>query len=338
MTLQQFQEEWLPRIESALQNSVNAFEFGDSAGLQDMLRYHMGWLQNESEPSARGKRLRPLITLLSTGAFGQPPDKAMPGAAAIELLHNFTLIHDDIEDESPLRHGRPTLWKKWGIAQAINAGDALFAIAQLAMLSLVNTSGQYIVLDAIREFNRVCLQLTKGQFLDISAESASQVSTDTYLSMINGKTAALLGFASSLGALVSGQPAHVYAQMTEFGQSLGMAFQIQDDIIGIWGDPEVTGKSAASDLLSKKKTLPVLFGLSKCEAFQVLWAEEPTSDTDVKQMANLLEECGAKAYAEGEAKQYTEMAFSLLASVFSQPNEYSEALLEITQTLTFRQS
>ncbi len=338
MTLEHLQEEWVPQIETSLEKFLDAFDFGDSEGLRSMLRYHLGWIEGENGPGFRGKRLRPLITLFCTGAFGQEVSKAMPGAVAVELLHNFTLVHDDIEDQSPLRHGRPTLWKKWGIAQAINAGDALFSIAQLSMLALANSSSQYVVLDALREFNRVCLQLTRGQYLDISFESASKVTTGTYLNMVTGKTAALLAFSAGLGALIAGQPAPVYAQLAEFGECLGLAFQIQDDILGIWGDPEITGKSAASDITSHKKTLPVLYGLSASTAFQELWERETITDLMVDQMAELLEDCGAKEFTLGESKRYTDLAFQLLELVFQKPNEFSEALYEITGHLTNRQT
>lgn len=338
MTLRHLQEEWLPQIETSLENFIAAFEFGDSEGMRYMLRYHMGWVEEESSSAAHGKRLRPLLTLLTTGAFGQEINKAIPGAVAVELLHNFTLIHDDIEDHSPLRHGRPTLWKKWGFAQAINAGDALFSISQLSMLALANTSSQYVVLDALREFNRVCLQLTRGQYLDISFESNSNVTTGAYLNMITGKTAALLAFSTSLGALIAGQPAPVYAQLAEFGECLGLAFQIQDDTLGIWGDPEITGKSAASDILSHKKTLPILYGLSASTEFQKLWEQEAITDSMVCQMADLLESCGAKEFVVRESRRYTDLAFQLLKTTFPQPNEYSKALYEIANLLTSRQA
>jgi geranylgeranyl diphosphate synthase, type I len=338
MTLQQLQEVWGPQIETSLETFIGALDFGNSEGLRSMLRYHMGWIEDESNPLIRGKRIRPLITLLSTGAFGQDINKAMPGAVAVELLHNFTLIHDDIEDQSPLRHGQPTLWKKWGIAQAINAGDALFSVAQLSMQALENSSSQFVVLEALREFNNVCLKLTQGQYLDISFESTSKVTTETYLDMITGKTAALIAFAAGLGALIAGQPAPIHAQLSEFGECLGLAFQIQDDYLGIWGDPAVTGKSAASDLLSHKKTLPVLYGLSASTKFQEIWHQETITDSMMDQMANLLEDCGAKEFVNSESSRYNELAYKLLGIVFPKPNDFSEALYELAEILTNRQA
>ena len=143
MTLENLQTILVPQIEDALKTFINSIDFRSSSELGQMLRYHMGWEDDGPAKASTGKRLRPLIALLATGAFGDYPTKAMPAAVAVELLHNFTLIHDDIEDQSPMRHGRPTLWQKYGTAQAINAGDALFSIAQLSILDLAKTCNQH---------------------------------------------------------------------------------------------------------------------------------------------------------------------------------------------------
>ena len=237
MTLEKLQALLTPQIEDTLKAFIDSMDYGSSPELREMLRYHMGWEDENAARASRGKRLRPLIALLTTGAFSEYPTKALPAAVAVELLHNFTLIHDDIEDQSPLRHGRPTLWQKYGTAQAINAGDALFSIAQLSMLDLAKTCNQYVVLDAARYFNRMCLHLTRGQQLDISFETQSEVSVEAYKDMIAGKTAALIAYTVSLGALVSGQTETEYHKLSEYGEFLGLAFQIQDDILGIWGRP-----------------------------------------------------------------------------------------------------
>ena len=336
MALKNLQLILVPQIESALIAFFDTLNFGASQELGQMLRYHLGWEADETGSTATGKRLRPLITLLATGAFNEIPAKAMPAAIAVELLHNFTLIHDDIEDQSPLRHGRPTLWQKYGPAQAINAGDALFSIAQLSMLNLVETSGQYVVLDAMREFNRTCLHLTQGQYLDISFESQMDVAVPTYMDMIAGKTGALIAFAASLGALVSGQTLTEYHKLAEFGRYLGLAFQIQDDILGIWGDPKVTGKSAASDILTHKKSLPNLIGLAECPEFRKLWQEESLAHGEVLKMASVLENCGVREKLNQQSEELTQLAYQTLDSVFPEKNDYSEALYELTGFLLDR--
>ena len=333
MTLENLQALLSPQIENALIKFIDTIDFGSSPELGQMLRYHMGWADDNP---TKGKRLRPLMALLTTGAFGEYPTKALPAAVAVELLHNFTLIHDDIEDQSPIRHGRATLWQKYGAAQAINAGDALFSIAQLSLLDLAQTCTQYVVLDAARNFNRTCLHLTQGQYLDISFETTSEVTVEAYKNMIAGKTAALIAYTAGLGALVSGQTETEYMKLSEYGELLGLAFQIQDDILGIWGDPEVTGKSAASDILTRKKTLPNLFGLAQCPEFRSLWESKTLKEEDVRQMADLLEQCGIREQVEAEAGELTTQAFDTLASVFPEPNDYSEALHEMTGFLLNR--
>jgi len=335
MTLEKLQALLSPQIENALISSIDSTDFGSGPELGQMLRYHLGWAD---ENPSKGKRLRPLIMLLTTGAFGEYPTKAMPAAVAVELLHNFTLIHDDIEDQSPMRHGRPTLWQKYGPAQAINAGDALFSIAQLSMLDLAETCNQYVVLDAARDFNRMCLHLTQGQYLDISFETRAEVTVEAYKNMIAGKTAALTAYTAGLGALVSGQTETEYHKLSEFGKFLGLAFQIQDDILGIWGDPAVTGKSAASDILTRKKTLPNLFGLAQCPEFLSMWQKETLTEEDTLQMAELLEQCDIRKQVEAEASELTTQAFNSLASVFPETNDYSEALYELTGLLLNRKA
>jgi geranylgeranyl diphosphate synthase type I len=338
MALQTLQSEWVPKIETALEQTLEAQEFEGSKGVRDMLRYHLGWPSDTAPAGARGKRLRPLITLLVTGAFNRDPADVLPGAVSIELLHNFTLIHDDIEDHSPLRHGRPTIWKKWGIAQAINTGDALFTIAELSMLNLLDTLSPKDVLKAARELNRTCLKLIRGQYLDLSFESAESIETTTYLDMIGGKTAALISFASGLGALVAGQSESIQNRVSEYGRDLGLAFQIIDDDLGIWGDPTVTGKSAASDILARKKSLPVLYGLSSSAEFQQYWGQETLTTEDVSVMAELLVEIGAQENVREDSTHFTQKAYQALEQVFPNPNDHAQALFELTELLLTRRA
>lgn len=230
-----------------------------------MMHYHMGWananLQPQTMPS--GKRLRPIFCLLACEAVGGNPGDALPAAAAIEILHNFSLVHDDIEDGDETRHHRTTVWKLWGVPLAINSGDAMFALA-FAALSRLQRRGisPNQILQAIDIFTKTCIELTEGQHLDMRFEQRNDVQPDDYFHMIKGKTASLLGCATAIGALVGhGSSAQVKA-MQHFGQSVGLAFQIQDDILGIWGDPDVTGKPTGNDVLRQKKSLPLLHALN----------------------------------------------------------------------------
>lgn len=184
--------------------------------------------------------------------------------------------------------------------------------------------------------NKVCLHLIRGQYLDIAFETAPDVTVETYLDMVEGKTAALIAFAASLGGLTSKQDFSVLERLSDYGKMLGLAFQIQDDLLGIWGNPNITGKSAASDLQTHKKSLPVLFGLAHSPEFYSVWSIENPTDSDVQTMSSLLEDCGARDYATQTAKQFTDQAFQALNEVFPQRNRYSDALYELMGQLLNR--
>jgi geranylgeranyl diphosphate synthase type I len=333
MTLTVLQKQLLPEIEIHLKKILQSLDFGQSQPLHEMISFHMGW---EDEGESHGKRIRPFLSLLCAGALNGSIQNTMPGAVAIEYLHNFTLIHDDIEDNSPIRHGRPTLWQKWGLAQAVNAGDALFSIAQLSMISLNETCDEITALKAIEAFNHTCLHLTRGQYLDIAFESSQDIDISTYLDMIGGKTAALIGFSSFLGGLTAHVEERQLGLLEDFGASLGMAFQIQDDYLGIWGNPKETGKSAATDLLTRKKSLPILFGLKQSDDFKNFWNNEEISPKNVGTFADMLISCGAQDFVQTKAGQFTEKAFKTLDELFPLENNYSKALYELTETLLKR--
>jgi geranylgeranyl diphosphate synthase type I len=300
-----------------------------------MMHYHMGWVDAELSPvtAKAGKRIRPVLTLLTCMAAGGEWRRALPAAAAIELIHNFSLIHDDIEDASPTRRGRTTLWNVWGIEQAINAGDAMFALAHLALSRLSNRGVKpRVVVEAFRSFDRTCLRLTQGQHADMAFETMDEVSVEQYLEMIAGKTAALLSLCAELGALVAGRKSATVDHYSAFGRELGLAFQVKDDILGIWGDETVTGKSAATDVATRKKTLPVLYGLTKSARLRRLYRRSDESEEFVKQVVALLDEKGARKFASDKAREYSHSALFHLDAV--QPLEPARtALGELAEML-----
>ncbi|MCY3801611.1 MAG: polyprenyl synthetase family protein [Chloroflexi bacterium] len=229
--------------------------------LYDMLRYHMGWVDENGRPSdaATGKRLRPVLCLVSCEAVGGNVEAALPAAAALELVHNFTLVHDDVMDEDHERRHRRTVWSRWGSAQAINAGDLLYAVAIVSMshLDQRGVSAENAV-KAIRRLEQTCIQVIEGQYLDMEFETRLDVSPDEYLEMISKKSAALISFPMEVGALVGGADEELQLAFAEVGRATGMAFQIRDDILGVWGRQELTGKPVGSDIRRKKKSLPIL--------------------------------------------------------------------------------
>ncbi len=335
MALEQYFQSWLPKIEAELQSAVDRTDGNGMVDLRDMLAYHMGWDGPGAGTEARGKRIRPMLLLLTTAAAGGEWKTALPAACAVELVHNFSLIHDDIEDKGELRRGRPTVWKKWGIAQATNAGDAMFALAHLELLRLSDSLPASVALAASKSLNQTCLHLTQGQFLDLAFEQRLDVSADEYWHMIKGKTSALLAACTEIGALITLCPEQVCQAYKQFGDNLGLAFQAQDDLLGIWGDAGLTGKSNASDLVSNKKTLPVLFGLNNQGKFFHRWLQGPISPDEAPAIASLLADEGAREYTWQLVDQLTEQAIQALD--FAHPQgEAGDALLELAYYLLQR--
>jgi geranylgeranyl diphosphate synthase type I len=335
MSLKELTTPMLPFVEDELQRAVDSVNASSMVEYHQMMAYHMGWVGEGAGSTARGKRIRPLLVLLTTGAAHSDWKQALPAAAAVELIHNFSLIHDDIQDGSDQRRGRPTVWRKWGVAQAINSGDAMFSLAHLTILRLVDTTNESIALKAARILQETCLELTKGQYLDMSYETRNQLAIDDYWPMVGGKTAALLAACTELGALVAGVADKIRACYRDFGRSLGLAFQIQDDILGIWGDAALTGKSAESDLLTGKKSLPVLFGLSQNGKFAQRWAEGPIHQDEVPHLAKQLEREGAYRFAHSTSEELTQQALQALSEAHPE-SKYAAALVEFASYLVKR--
>lgn len=336
MSLDSLSKSILPKLEDELKRSVYLADGRGYDDLYEMLAYHLGWIGTDSSLKARGKRIRPLMLLLTTSAAGGDWEYALPAAAAVELIHNFSLIHDDIEDDSPIRRGRPTLWKKWGIPQAINTGDAMFSLAHLAILRLEATTSTATALIASTILHESCLQLTKGQFLDIAYQEHGNLSMDAYWPMVEGKTAALLSASTEIGAVIAQCSNETRIAYKEFGNSLGLAFQTKDDLLGIWGDAALTGKSATSDLISGKKSLPVLYGLSQNGDFSKRWAEGPIYADEVTDITKLLEDEGAREYTQKISDNLTQKAIQSLSEANPQ-GDAGEALVELANLLLNRQ-
>ena len=250
-------------IEPPLLDALAALD-GRAPLLAGMARYHLGYAGRDLTPLAardvdRGKRMRPTVALLAAGAAGGDPLVAAPVGAALELLHNFTLIHDDVQDESPSRRHRPTVWSIWGIGQAINAGDALFAAAHLPLYRLpAQGVSAELALRLLEAFDRMTITIVEGQTLDLGFEGRGDVLPADYLGMIAGKTAAIVRFAAWAGALLGGADEDAAERWSDFGLALGIGFQLRDDLLGIWGAPRETGKAAADDIRRRKQSLPVL--------------------------------------------------------------------------------
>ncbi len=322
----------LREIEAEMR-SVLEERHGQATPLYEMLSYHLG-LDDESGP--RGKRLRPLLGLLAYQSLGGDHRPVLPGAAAVELGHNFSLVHDDIEDADAERRHRPTLWAIWGVPLAINAGDALFALSRLALYRLIdNGLPEHRVLELMKRYDETCLALCEGQFLDITFERAAHVSVEGYLEMIGKKTAALLGASVQAGAILATDDADVVESYRLFGYNLGLAFQIADDVKGTFWSSAESGKEEAGDVRKRKKTLPVVWALehaapSDADRLREIYASpagegpgtvrEPMSQTHVAEVLTILERCGAREHALGEARRYRDQALADLAALPCDPD------------------
>ncbi len=332
-SLEELSTHILPQVEETLRQALSDLQPAPYAPLWEMLAYHLGW----EEGAAGGKRIRPLLVALCAQAAGGDWRLALPAAAAVELVHNFSLIHDDIEDNSPMRRGRPTVWLRWGMAQAINSGDTLFTLAFHTLLKLAETHPAQVVLRAEEMLLAGCRRLTQGQFLDLLFEDRDDLTEGEYWDMISGKTAALLQSACGLGALCALADDERIGAYEAFGRLLGLAFQVQDDYLGIWGDEMHTGKSVESDLVSGKKTLPIVFGLQQQGAFARRWKRGSIAPEEIEEVIALLEAEGAKAYTQEKGRELTRQALDALERMKPQA-EVGAALAELTQKLLSRRS
>ncbi|MBU6333772.1 MAG: polyprenyl synthetase family protein [Chloroflexi bacterium] len=290
-----------------------------------MQEYHLGWRDARLAPadSDPGKLIRPRLVLLACRAVGGDAAQALPLAAAIQLIHDFSLIHDDIEDDSATRRGRPTLWHLWGLAQGINAGDGMFVVAHRALYQLRDRGvAADVVLAIARRFDDTILTICEGQYLDLHHEGDLSIDEAAYLAMIARKTAALLGASASLGAMVAGATAPQVAALGEFGLALGIAFQIQDDVLGIWGEPADTGKPAAADLWRKKLSLPVIVALQhspqRDQLAGLLGLPAPDAAA-VARMLAIIDATAARATCEAAAAAQHRQALAALARLDGDP-------------------
>jgi geranylgeranyl diphosphate synthase type I len=300
---------------------------GHARPLYEMLAYHLGL---DGKDGARGKRMRPLLGLLAYQSLTGDYLSALPGAAAVELGHNFSLVHDDIEDADLERRHRPTLWALWGIPLAINAGDALFALSRLALYRLLDGGfSERRVLALMRVYDETCLALCEGQYLDISFERQADVSVDAYLEMIGKKTAALVGASVQAGAILATDDDAVVEAYRRFGYDLGMAFQMADDVKGSFWTSAESGKPEAGDIRKLKKTLPVVWALEhggpddrdrlasiyaprSADTGPVVHEVSTLDDAHVGEVLAILERSGAREHALSEARRYRDLALEHL--------------------------
>ncbi|MBI2913106.1 MAG: polyprenyl synthetase family protein [Chloroflexi bacterium] len=291
--------------------------------LYRMVRYHLGWEDADGRPAEAGggKALRPSLCLLACQAVGGEWRRALPAAVALELVHNFSLVHDDIQDRDRERRHRPTVWSLWGEGQAINAGDVLLALAHVSLLGLVERGlPPGAVLKAARILDEATLEMVEGQAMDLSFEERLDVGLAAYLEMIEKKTGALFDASLGLGALVGGGDAPLLEAMGRCGRLLGVAFQLRDDMLGVWGAESQTGKEAAADIRRRKKSLPAVYALSHAEGstleeLRSAYSRPELSDGDVSLVLRAMYALEAREYCRGLAEERKTAALAALDAI-----------------------
>jgi geranylgeranyl diphosphate synthase, type I len=309
--------------------------FPQSADLYwDMVDHHFNWT-TRATIQASGKRLRPVMALLvgqalSDGAYSH----VLPAAAGIEMIHNFTLIHDDIMDGDEVRRGRPTVWKTWDVNQAINAGDGLYTMGLLAVVRAAasQTTGKHAaaVIETIVE---ACLKTVEGQVLDLSFEDQLTVSLEAYMLMIERKSGDLIRASARVGALLSTDDLRIVDAYADFALNLGVAFQIWDDYLGIWGDADQTGKSSYSDILNKKKSYPVLYALRATHEenqanLKQIYSQERITMEDLATVQSILEDARAKTHTTEQIDIYFRKSMAALESTRVE-NDYQDTIKKL---------
>ncbi|HEY7269690.1 MAG TPA: polyprenyl synthetase family protein [Dehalococcoidia bacterium] len=315
--------DFLHRYRGEIEAEVARLVPSSDEPLFEMVRYQLGWTDGGG-PSL-GKCVRPALCLFACETLGGDRSKALPVAVGIELLHNFSLIHDDIEDGDELRHHRPTVWKVYGRERAVLAGMALWTIAYQAVDAAVDLGAPASqVLDARRAIAEACNEMIEGQHMDLSFEKRTDVSIEEYTAMIARKTGALFAASLEAGAIMAGVRREEAARLGGFGRQLGLAFQIRDDILGIWGEGTATGKPVGADIAKRKKSLPVVHAFQQVvgpdrEVLRDAYAKAEIEEGDIDDVLDVLQRWNARYFAQGLAEDHRARAMAALAQTAIPP-------------------
>jgi len=321
-------ERYRRTIEDALR-----LAFRGQTRLHEIMRYHVGLIDRDGHPTAfLGKLLRPTLTLFTAEELGGDALTALPAAVGLELVHGFSLIHDDVQDRDETRRGRPAVWALWGIPEAINAGDLMQAVAVRCALD-ASAEAAKILLEAT-------VEMIEGQSMDLAFEKRF-VAPAEVLAMVDKKTGALFRCAFELGGYCSGADEEAMKRLGAIGRCVGRAFQIQDDLLGIWGDEEVTGKPIGSDIRRKKKSYPVALAHAKAgaedrEELERLYATETMEASDVRWVAALFERLGIRDEGRDAVGAYVSEAIDSIDAVSFSANG-REALHALIESLSGRE-
>jgi geranylgeranyl diphosphate synthase type I len=295
----------------------------DEPEVYGLLKYYMGWVDEHGYPSAgmQGKGLRPILCLFACEAVGGTRGMAMPAAVALEFIHIFSLIHDDIQDEDETRHNRKTLWARWGVPKALVAGNVLRVVADQALHRLVQAGLEHDrALSAMGLLTEAYLEMIEGQYLDLSFEGRTDVGVDDYFQMISRKTGALIRCSLARGAVVGSDDPAVARAFRECGRALGYVFQIRDDVLGVWGEEERTGKPVGADIRRKKNSYPVVYAMEKArrrdaKRLNEIYEKDSLDDADVVTVLDVMDRANVKWHAQNNAANYAEAAMDSISHV-----------------------
>lgn len=292
------------------------------SSVRHLAGFHFGWWDLQGAPlaPAEGKGVRIELALLSSQAVGGEAEQAVPAAVAVELVHNASLLQDDVIDGDRLRRGRPALWTVYGIPAAILAGDALFFLATQVLLE----AGGALAATGLAQLNAAVQDLIDGEYADVTFQDRPSVPLADVQAMAQAKTGALIAAACSLGALAGGADDERASRLGAFGAHVGAAFQLTDDLLGIWGDPQATGKPQWSDLSARKKSLPISHALASGSAAgqglaDLFAVPGPLTERQLAQAARLVDEAGGRSWAESEARLHIGLALQHLHAAEPEP-------------------
>ena len=315
-------------------------------GLCDMLRFHMGWgdAHGNRIQGSGGKGLRPTLCLIVCEATGGDVRRAIPAAVALEYVHNFSLIHDDIQDRDETRHGRPTLYWQWGMPRALVAGNFLRVIADSTVQELVDSGlDEYLALDVASTLTRAYIEMIEGQYMDLDFEGRKDVGVQQYLNMISRKTGALFRCSVDLGAMIGTRDEATRTAFHEFGRAIGYLFQIRDDVLGVWGETESTGKPVHADIRRKKNSFPVVHAMSSSSVDDVrtireIYGQEQgeVSDSDVSIVLEIMSRAGTRKAAQDTAAGFRDEALKAMSAVELAP-ETRNGLEQLADFLLVRE-
>ena len=312
-------ERYVPAVKERIRASLP----DAPGGIFGILRYHLGWQDSDGQPvnEDSGKGLRPVLVLASCEMAGGCWRDALPAAAALELIHNFSLLHDDIQDGDATRRGRPTAWTVYGARPALAAGNAMRVVADRTLLALSEAGAPpETAAAAAAALTTRYLEMIEGQYLDLSFEESDEVTTDDYLDMVSRKTGALIDCAMRLGSLVATDDLNAAAAFGKCGRELGLAFQVRDDLLGIWGDPAATGKPVGADIKRKKKSMPIVHLFQQADGREREWlrnayAANEVAGDDVERVLEMLADLGTREFVQSTAAEHAAAAVEAIGGL-----------------------